>query len=247
MVSLSSLDRAAAWTSVSPTNPPPSTISPDEPYNPNWTAEEAWAHGYNPDGTPRRDDEWRNGRMKPFDPNWSAEEAWRNGFVPPAMSGFRFSLVSPSRRATCQHVVPLPPSPTQSPFLPRCHEGTRRMAVRGQIASGSRAAVGSRSVFLRAYVLLLSASVSCRRRVSIQSWQTLTDHAHARSSPCRAPNERLTLTRFCRCSGAWRSPRKKTFPFRMTLTSRTSPATTRVTPTILSLRRGSCHRSGRTR
>lgn len=51
---------------------------PVVPFDPSWSAEEAWAHGYNPDGTPRTDDEWINHKMA-FNPLWSAEEAWANG------------------------------------------------------------------------------------------------------------------------------------------------------------------------
>eukprot|EP00050_Salpingoeca_kvevrii_P019490 m.86581 g.86581 ORF g.86581 m.86581 type:complete len:654 (-) comp8437_c0_seq3:528-2489(-) len=49
------------------------------PFNPDWTAEEAWANGYHPDGTPRTDAEWLR-HIQSFNPNWTAQEAWKNGF-----------------------------------------------------------------------------------------------------------------------------------------------------------------------
>eukprot|EP00051_Salpingoeca_urceolata_P014000 m.177370 g.177370 ORF g.177370 m.177370 type:complete len:735 (+) comp17963_c1_seq2:410-2614(+) len=53
-------------------------------YDPSWTEEEAWENGFNPDGTPRDDDEWLRhlAMQQPFDPLWTTEEAALHGYRP---------------------------------------------------------------------------------------------------------------------------------------------------------------------
>ena len=55
---------------------------PAVPFNPKWTKEEAWAYGYNADGTPRTDADWASGLDPgvPFNPDWSPAEAWKHGY-----------------------------------------------------------------------------------------------------------------------------------------------------------------------
>ena len=56
------------------------SFRPKHDFNSGWTAEEAWANGYNEDGTVRQDVDWLVGLVQ-FNPAWSPEEAWANGCV----------------------------------------------------------------------------------------------------------------------------------------------------------------------
>eukprot|EP00730_Choanoeca_flexa_P007875 TRINITY_DN12406_c0_g2_i1.p1 TRINITY_DN12406_c0_g2~~TRINITY_DN12406_c0_g2_i1.p1 ORF type:complete len:730 (+),score=100.90 TRINITY_DN12406_c0_g2_i1:1538-3727(+) len=54
---------------------------PSKPFDPSWSPEEAWANGYNPDGTIRMDPDWLEHRDE-YDPSWTAAEAWARGYHP---------------------------------------------------------------------------------------------------------------------------------------------------------------------